>query len=156
MNAPNNEPKVLVEYIGDKERKTDNVTDTGLVWHGKGDRQLVPVSRWAQLRRHAAVWREVPQTAQGAGVALSPAASSIVTQVPPTVTQVAPPAGTQPVTEANATPVPIAVAPGAVVMPTAEQMVDMDRDALFQLAVAKGLEPHKQLGKPNLLKLLGA
>ncbi len=47
----------LIEYIGSKPRKTDNVAGTGAVWLGAGDAQEVPESAVAALLLHKTVWR---------------------------------------------------------------------------------------------------
>ena len=47
----------LIEYIGSKPRKVDNVACTGAVWLGAGDAQEVPESAVAALLLHKTVWR---------------------------------------------------------------------------------------------------
>ena len=47
----------LIEYIGSKTRKADNVAGTGAVWLGAGDAQEVPESAVAALLAHKTVWR---------------------------------------------------------------------------------------------------
>jgi hypothetical protein len=47
----------LIEYIGSKPRKADNVAGTGAVWLGAGDAQEVPESAVAALLAHKTVWR---------------------------------------------------------------------------------------------------
>lgn len=47
-----------VLYVGNKERKADNVTDSGLAW-GRGEIKDVPASYAARLTRHADVWVDV-------------------------------------------------------------------------------------------------
>lgn len=46
----------LIEYIGHKARKVDNVAGTGLVWAGPGDRHEVAEPAAALLLRHPTVW----------------------------------------------------------------------------------------------------
>ena len=48
---------VLVEYIGQKNVKTDNVAGSGVVWHGPGDVQPVSPAQWAAMSRHTGVWQ---------------------------------------------------------------------------------------------------
>lgn len=50
---------VQVEYIGTKERKEDNLTGSGVVWHGHGDVQQVTAAQWGALSKHSEVWRRV-------------------------------------------------------------------------------------------------
>jgi hypothetical protein len=52
-------PVVLVQYIGTKERKEDNLTDSGTVWHGQGDVQQVTHQVWGKLCKHPGIWRLV-------------------------------------------------------------------------------------------------
>ena len=47
----------LIEYIGSKPSKEDNVAGTGAVWSGAGDAQEVPESAVAALLAHKTVWR---------------------------------------------------------------------------------------------------
>ena len=47
----------LIEYIGSKPRKADNVAGTGVEWLGAGDAQEVPESAVAALLAHKTVWR---------------------------------------------------------------------------------------------------
>ena len=47
-----------VLYIGQKARKADNVTDSGLAW-GRGEIKDVPASYAARLTKHADVWVDV-------------------------------------------------------------------------------------------------
>ena len=50
---------MLIEYVGKKPIKPDNVAGTGIVWHGPGDVQEVPdPAACAKLLRHQDVWRE--------------------------------------------------------------------------------------------------
>ena len=54
----------LIEYIGQKARKVDNVAGTGLVWDGRGARHDVAESAAEALLKHPTVWRladAVPQ-----------------------------------------------------------------------------------------------
>ena len=53
-----NDP-VAVEYVGLKDSEADHLYGTGLVWHGKGDVQLVPAATWGRMRKHTDVWRAV-------------------------------------------------------------------------------------------------
>jgi hypothetical protein len=53
----NTQTTVLVEYIGEKDFKADNVAGSGMAWHGKGDVRPVAMSAWAVLSRHPGVWR---------------------------------------------------------------------------------------------------
>ena len=47
----------LIKYIGGKPRKTDNVANTGTVWHGPGDVQDVADDKAvAALLAHSGVW----------------------------------------------------------------------------------------------------
>lgn len=50
---------VQVEYVGLKDQETDHLYGTGLVWVGKGDVKAVPADKWARMKVHADVWREV-------------------------------------------------------------------------------------------------
>lgn len=57
---------MLVQYIGPKDRKEDNVARSGTVWHGRGDVQEVTPEVWGKLSRHPDVWvlaGTVPQRA---------------------------------------------------------------------------------------------
>lgn len=47
---------VNVVYLGRKPFKQDNVAGTGIVWHGHGNIQRVPVTALAKLLEHPAVW----------------------------------------------------------------------------------------------------
>lgn len=67
MSNPNT---VAVRYIGSKEVKTDNVSDSGAVWHGNGDVQHVTHAQWGKLSAHKEVWERAdvadrPQTDGG-------------------------------------------------------------------------------------------
>lgn len=62
---------IIIEYVGAKERKTDNVAGTGLVWEGKGDRHKVSEKDAAMLLRHPDVWAEVPGDGAGEGAGLA-------------------------------------------------------------------------------------
>ena len=58
----------IIEYIGNKDRKEDNVAGTGLVWEGKGDRHEVASKKQAALLlAHECVWAEVPKGDLDAG-----------------------------------------------------------------------------------------
>ena len=58
---------INVKYIGQKDRKEDNVASSGLVWHGHGDVQQATPGQWAQLSKHPNVWEraedEIPAPA---------------------------------------------------------------------------------------------
>lgn len=47
---------MLIRYVGSKQRKTDNVAGTGLVWNGNGDVQDVPDAAAAKLLQYPDVW----------------------------------------------------------------------------------------------------
>lgn len=69
----------IIEYVGLKESKADNVAGTGLVWEGKGDRHTVSVSAAAVLLRHPDVWilvESVDTGAPGLSSMTPPAATS--------------------------------------------------------------------------------
>lgn len=53
------ESTVLVEYLGHKDRKEDNVSGSNAVWHGHGDVQPVTAAQWGALSKHHEVWRKV-------------------------------------------------------------------------------------------------
>lgn len=61
---------VPVQYIGAKDRKEDNLTGSGVVWHGHGDVQPVTAAQWGLLSKHSEVWRlakdEAESNADGA------------------------------------------------------------------------------------------
>lgn len=58
----------IIEYIGNKERKEDNVAGTGLVWEGNGDRHEVSNKKQAALLlAHEFVWAEVPKSDEDSG-----------------------------------------------------------------------------------------
>lgn len=63
---------INVKYIGQKDRKEDNVASSGLVWHGHGDVQQATPAQWAQLSKHPGVWEraEDQHAAGGASLAL--------------------------------------------------------------------------------------
>lgn len=48
--------QVAIVYVGRKERKADNVANTGTVWMGPGDVQQVDASVAAKLLAHSDVW----------------------------------------------------------------------------------------------------
>ncbi len=48
-----------IAYIGEKPIKTDNVANSGAVWHGKGDIQEVPDALAGKLLVHQGVWAKV-------------------------------------------------------------------------------------------------
>lgn len=48
---------VLVQYVGEKPLKEDNIAGTGVAWLGHGDVQPVPVAAWPKLAVHSGVWR---------------------------------------------------------------------------------------------------
>lgn len=54
---------VLVEYVGSKDRKEDNVSGSGTVWNGPGDVQPVTLIQWGLLSKHPGVWRKVQESA---------------------------------------------------------------------------------------------
>lgn len=56
------ETTVLVEYLGNKDRKEDNVSGSGVVWRGHGDVQPVTAAQWGALSKHDEVWRKVDST----------------------------------------------------------------------------------------------
>lgn len=57
---------VLVEYLGTKERKEDNVAGSNVVWQGSGDIQPVTPAQWGSLSKHPEVWRKVAKASTGA------------------------------------------------------------------------------------------
>jgi hypothetical protein len=76
---------VLVEYIGNKPEKVDNVANTGVIWLGNGDVRAVPIEAWSKMARHEFVWRlaeeqkavaSLERTAAAAAPAPAPAAAS--------------------------------------------------------------------------------
>jgi hypothetical protein len=72
MNTnPITTPVVYVEYIGTKDRKEDNLTDSGTVWQGPGDIQPVTHQVWGKLSIHTAIWRRVEDPAIAARQALA-------------------------------------------------------------------------------------
>ena len=46
----------LIEYIGQKSRKVDNVAGTGVVWDGPGARHEVAEAAAVLLLKHPTVW----------------------------------------------------------------------------------------------------
>lgn len=54
----------LIEYIGSKARKVDNVAGTGLVWAGPGDRHEVAEPAAALLLKHPTVWAAAEASSQ--------------------------------------------------------------------------------------------
>lgn len=48
-----------VMYVGRKERETDCVAGTGIVWVGQGDIKDVPAKAWATMAQHPDVWQLV-------------------------------------------------------------------------------------------------
>lgn len=69
---------VLVEYVGEKERKVDNIAGTGTVWHGKGDVQPCSLAAWGKLSAYPTVWRAASAVADS-GLA----SAKVVTPPPP-------------------------------------------------------------------------
>lgn len=140
MNTTVQQPAVvLVEYVGSKPEKSDNLYGTGLTWYGHGDVQEVPANKWAAMKKHADVWREYAPDAAGSSLApIDPPAPPAAPAQPPV-----PPTGNDTLS-ANT---------GAE--PPDPQWRALGRDDLFNLAVERGLNPHHQLGKDKLLKLLG-
>lgn len=67
------EQQVAVEYVGLKDSETDHTYGTNIAWIGKGDVQLVPASKWAAMKKHADVWREVTSEEQAAATEEVPA-----------------------------------------------------------------------------------
>lgn len=63
MNA---DQLVPVVYLGQKDRKEDNVARSGVVWHGHGDVQNVTAQQWGLLSAHPSVWAKSTQVAQAA------------------------------------------------------------------------------------------
>ncbi len=59
-----NQNLVAVRYIGSKDVKTDNVSDSGAVWHGNGDVQHVTHAQWGKLSVHKQVWERADTPAQ--------------------------------------------------------------------------------------------
>lgn len=55
----------LVQYVGHKARKDDNVGKSGVVWFGHGDVQEVPARAWGALSRHPDVWQLVDDGQSG-------------------------------------------------------------------------------------------
>lgn len=122
---------VLVEYVGLKPSRTDNLYGTNITWEGPGDVREVPADTWARMKVHRDIWREVvPGTSS-----LAPAPA---------------PAPAEPLVADAATAPSTPPAPPA---PTVA-LEAMTRDELFALATQRGLKPHTQLGKPKLLELL--
>lgn len=59
-----------IRYVGKKDRKEDNVAQTGVVWEGKGDVQPVPDNAVPKLLMHPDIWElatEEPVTEQPSG-----------------------------------------------------------------------------------------
>lgn len=94
MNAPQ---IVNVAYIGHKERKVDNVANSGVVWHGHGDVKPVSAMQWSQLALHPLVWALHTEVAQAAALTLGNTAP-----MPLTVSE--PPKAGQPAADANEAP----------------------------------------------------
>lgn len=99
----------IIQYIGHKEAKPDNVAGTGLVWEGNGDCHLVSDKVAAKLLKHPDVWAEVeePKTAapglQSAAKVQPVAPSEPVKQEPPAhVPQVDPKPGPEAKSDAGA------------------------------------------------------
>jgi hypothetical protein len=54
-----NKETMLVEYLGDKPKKKDNILNSGAIWNGKGDIVELPVSIGRKLvQLHPDVWGE--------------------------------------------------------------------------------------------------
>jgi hypothetical protein len=56
--------QIAVEYIGAKARKEDNVANSGTVWHGAGDIQMVDANTWGKLAAHPGVWRKAEESTE--------------------------------------------------------------------------------------------
>jgi hypothetical protein len=54
--------KVKVALVIDRASFEDANYGTGVVWAGQGDVQEVPADKWALMKKHADVWREVSLT----------------------------------------------------------------------------------------------
>ena len=54
MNQSNS---VMVQYVGSKDLKSDNVAGSSTVWRGQGDVQPVSQEVWGKLSKHTDVWR---------------------------------------------------------------------------------------------------
>lgn len=134
--------EVLVEYVGLKDRETDCVGGTGLVWIGLGSRQWVPAKAWEVMKKHTDVWKAV-EPEEPAVADPAPAASQVVA-----------------VGLADSLKVVVATAPAPDVPPPApapkltsvnKASVDEMRDALTKA----GHELHPRLNQTKLRKMYG-
>ncbi len=137
---------VMVEYVGQKVRKEDNVAGTGTVWNGAGDVQEVPQRAWAIMQRHKDVWREASADASTSSLSGQPQGGGNDTAAGGN----AAPQGGGNDTAAGGNAAPQG---GASDAPSLHAMTS---DELFALATQRDLKPHHRAGKPALLKLLGA
>lgn len=118
---------VFVEYVGKKPKRTDSIAGTGVVWSGAGDVQPVPAAAWEKLSRHKDVWRLVD------GPAAKPA--------PPEIAE---------------DHVDAEAEPKAVTAPDAENIAELDRDALAVIANAQGLKFRGNASAESLRAMLKA
>lgn len=125
---------VLVEYIGNKPEKVDNVAGTGVIWLGTGDVRAVPIEAWAKMARHETVWRlaeeqKAAATLERAAAAAAPAPAPVAAPAP------APAAPKQEAAEIYGTDHPEQIEVGPAVLPLAD---------VINAALAKsGLSPEE-------------
>lgn len=105
---------VLVEYIGNKPEKVDNVAGTGVIWLGNGDVRAVPIEAWAKMARHEFVWRLAEE--QKAAATLERAAAP----APAPAAAPAPEAPKQEAAEIYGTDHPEQIEVGPAVLPLAD------------------------------------
>lgn len=60
---------IEIQYVGRKPRKKDTVAGTGIIWHGRGDVQLVPRAVAQRLCDYPDIWRRTLPMARGSGTA---------------------------------------------------------------------------------------
>lgn len=58
---------IEIQYVGRKPRKKDTVAGTGIIWHGRGDVQLVPRAVAQRLCDYPDIWRRALPMAHGSG-----------------------------------------------------------------------------------------
>lgn len=74
---------IEIQYVGRKPRKKDTVAGTGIIWHGRGDVQLVPRAVAQRLCDYPDIWRRTLPMARGSGTAGLMGVAPVVGPAPP-------------------------------------------------------------------------
>lgn len=168
-----------IEYIGKKDISTDTVAGTGTVWYGNGDVQEVPDEAVPKLLVHSGHWRLAEsEGASKDAFKKNSIVALIGSESLPSLVDLAEGKAAQLgdiVAGAHADSGLSAEEWNSLEQAERDELIqahleslratfggsqpslaDMERDALYALAVEQGLEPHARLGKAKLLELLGA